>query len=200
MFSFLAFYMFAIFIIGSALGVVLLKNPIYSLLLLLFVFFNTAGIFILLKAEFLASILIIIYVGAVAILFLFVIMLINIQNIDKKFYLSKSKVFIVVLVVLVGVELLFLMLSGITSLKIIPQDLKANNIMSIHKFGLMFFDKYYYILIICSLILTVSMIGAVVLSSKDKEKTNQRQNVYLQNIRDKEDSVYTIKIDKEKGI
>ena len=81
-FTLLLFYIFSIITIASSLAVVTTRNTIYSVLFLILVFFNVAGLFILLNAEFLAMLLIIVYVGAIAVLFLFVVMMLNVDSMD----------------------------------------------------------------------------------------------------------------------
>jgi NADH-quinone oxidoreductase subunit J len=193
--------MFATFLVLSALGVVLASNPIYSVLLLIFAFFNSAGLFILLKAEFLAAVLIIVYVGAVAVLFLFVVMLVAVSDINKRFKLSKTLIFSAILLLVLGVEIVFLLKVGLENFKpVLPASNISNNILSLYDFALVFFNNYYYLFILCSIILTIAMVGAVVLSAREEIKINKRQNVGEQNNRDKQNSVYTIKVDREEGI
>ena len=84
----LAFYLFATVMVGSALAVISARNPVHSVLFLILAFFNAAGLFVLLGAEFLAMILVIVYVGAVAVLFLFVVMLLDI---DRAEFRQKAK-------------------------------------------------------------------------------------------------------------
>ncbi|MCL2567239.1 MAG: NADH-quinone oxidoreductase subunit J [Alphaproteobacteria bacterium] len=195
------FYLFGTVLVLAAMGVVLAKNPVYSVLLLIFAFFNAAAIFVLLKAEFLAMVLIIVYVGAVAVLFLFVVMLINLRTAEKRKLFTKYTIFALILLVILGIELCIFMFKGISDIK--PVILDSNFAQlgdAVSYFGQLIFNKYYYLFLVGGLILTVAMIGAVIIVDKEETSNNQRQDVFLQNIRSKENSVKAVKVEIEKGI
>jgi NADH-quinone oxidoreductase subunit J len=201
MFETIIFYIFSTALVLATLGVVGSKNPVYAVLLLIFAFFNSAAIFILLKAEFLAMVLIIVYVGAVAVLFLFIVMLINMQTQEKRKVFSKYTLFALILLGLLGVELFVFMLKGIEGIKPVISDSNFSNLNnSVSNLGQLFFNKYYYVFLVGGLILTVAMIGAVVIVDKEEKSSNQRQDVFLQNIRSKEKSVKAVSVEIERGI
>jgi NADH-quinone oxidoreductase subunit J len=194
-------YVLSAFLILGTLAVVLSRNPVYSVLFLIFSFFNAAGIFVFLKAEFLAMVLIIVYVGAVAVLFLFVVMLINVKEVNKKHYFSKYVLFSALLVIVLGAEFLFLMNKGF--IKLLPNNninYLTNNLVSIKSFGVVLFEQYYYVFVVSALILMVAMIGAIVLSGVEDRKPGRRQNPFVQNNRSKENSVSLLDVKKEEGL
>ncbi len=201
MFETIIFYIFSSLLIIASLGVILSKNPVYAVLLLIFSFFNAAAIFVLLKSEFLAMVLVIVYVGAVAVLFLFVVMLINIKIKERKQLLTKYTFFALFLLVILGVELFVFMFKGMADINpVVLDDSFANLSSSVSYLGQKFYNEYYYLFLVSGLILTVAMIGAVVIVDKDKPSSNQRQDVFLQNVRSKENSVKTVKVEIERGI
>lgn len=116
----LAFYIFSFFLLGSAIRVVFARNAVHSVLYLILSFFNAAGIFILLQAEFIAMILVIVYVGAVAVLFLFVVMMLDINTAqESKFFLKKfakftKSLFLIVSFIVLYVSLFLILSVGIT--------------------------------------------------------------------------------------
>lgn len=201
MFETIIFYIFGAFLVAGTLGVVTSRNPVYAVLLLIFSFFNAAAIFILLKSEFLAMVLVIVYVGAVAVLFLFVVMLINVRKKEKMSLLSKYSIFGALLLIVLGAEMFVFMFKGISEIQPIISDnnfLDLNN--SVFYLGELLYNNYYYLFLVAGLILTVAMIGAVVIVDKEEKSTNQRQDVFLQNIRSKEKSVKAVKVEIERGI
>lgn len=201
MFETIIFYIFSSLLVLATIGVVTSKNPVYAVLLLIFAFFNSAAIFVLLKAEFLAMVLVIVYVGAVAVLFLFVVMLVNMQAKEKRKLFTKYTIVALALLAILGVELLVFMFKGLEGIKPIISDSNFANLNnSVSYLGQLLYNKFYYIFLIGGLILTVAMIGAVVIVDKEDRVSNQRQDVFLQNIRSKEKSVKTVKVEIERGI
>ncbi|MDR2007361.1 MAG: NADH-quinone oxidoreductase subunit J [Alphaproteobacteria bacterium] len=195
------FYLFGTVLVLASLGVVIARNPVYAVLLLIFAFFNAAAIFVLLKAEFLAMVLIIVYVGAVAVLFLFVVMLINLRTQEKRKLFTKYTVFALVLLVILGIELFVFMFKGVAEIN--PTVMDGNFAQledAVSYLGQLFFNNYYYLFLVAGLILTVAMIGAVIIASKEEISNNQRQDVFLQNIRSRENSVKAVQVEIEKGI
>ncbi|MDR0484085.1 MAG: NADH-quinone oxidoreductase subunit J [Alphaproteobacteria bacterium] len=195
------FYLFGTVLVLASIGVVSAKNPVYSILLLIFAFFNAAAIFVLLKAEFLAMVLIIVYVGAVAVLFLFVVMLINLRTKEKRKVFTKYTLFALLLLVVLGVELFVSLFEGIAGINPVVMDSNFAQLGdAVLYLGQLFFNQYYYLFLVGGLILTVAMIGAVIIVDKETSTTNQRQDVFLQNIRSRENSVKAVKVEIERGI
>ncbi len=191
------FYTFAFVMSFSALMVITLKNPVHSVLFLIFTFFNAAAIFLLLGAEFIAMILIIVYVGAVAILFLFVVMMLNINlaTIRQGFLkllplgIAFSGLFI---------YQIYIMLSNntIASRPLTTLPAGETNTKSL---GMVLYTDYFLIFQISGIILLVAMIGAIILTHTPSQNV-RRQNIYQQISRTREESVELKKVESGKGV
>ena len=174
----LAFYAFAAVLIGSAVMVVTSRNPVHSVLFLILAFFNAAGLFLLAGAEFLAMILVIVYVGAVAVLFLFVVMMLDIdfsrlREGFQRYAPVGALIGLVLLVQLVMVMIGWRMAPGAMALRLneTPADLANAEAL-----GRILYTDYIYLFQGCGLILLVAMIGAIVLTLRDKPNS-KRQNI-----------------------
>jgi len=174
----LAFYAFAAVLIGSAVMVVTSRNPVHSVLFLILAFFNAAGLFLLAGAEFLAMILVIVYVGAVAVLFLFVVMMLDIDFARlregfQRYAPIGALIGLVLLVQLVMVMIGWRMAPGAMALRLneTPAD-----IANAEALGRILYTDYIYLFQGCGLILLVAMIGAIVLTLRDKPNS-KRQNI-----------------------
>ncbi len=186
------FILFSAIILLSSIAVISSRNPVHSVLFLILAFVNSAGIFVLAGAEFLAMILLIVYVGAVAVLFLFVVMMLNI-NLDeiktqvKKYFYSG---------VLVGGILLLELLFSFTNLDVLKANkesfAKNSNLTNTHQIGQVMYTDYFFVFQISGCILLVAMIGAIVLTLRRREGV-LRQNISKQIDRKKEDSIEIIK-------
>ncbi len=167
------FYCFAFFLILFALGVVCGKKPVSNLLCLVACFFNAGAIFLLNQAEFLAMILVIVYVGAVAVLFLFVVMTIEMP---KKIPTNKpelSKIFPIIIIFLIVCELAFLLYINNPSKLLVaiiknPVDLSIENTVAL---GKILYTDYAYLFQISGIILFVAMISAIVITFESKKKS-----------------------------
>jgi NADH-quinone oxidoreductase subunit J len=182
----IAFYMFAIFLVVSAVGVISARNPVHSVLLLIFGFFNAAGLFVLLGAEFIALILVIVYVGAVAVLFLFVVMMLDISFAD----LRRGAMRYVPAGVLTGglllAELCVLYKSWSLPKTAGAADDAAGQMSNTMKLGTLIYTDYLFAFQVAGLILLVAMIGAIVLTFRRRPDT-RRQKIADQNARDPKD-------------
>jgi NADH-quinone oxidoreductase subunit J len=174
----LAFYAFAAVLIGSAVMVVTSRNPVHSVLFLILAFFNAAGLFLIAGAEFLAMILVIVYVGAVAVLFLFVVMMLDIDFARlregfQRYAPVGALIGLVLLVQLVMVMIGWRMAPGAMELRLneTPRD-----IANAEALGRILYTDYIYLFQGCGLILLVAMIGAIVLTLRDKPNS-KRQNI-----------------------
>lgn len=175
------FYVFSAVLLTSAVLVVSARNPVHAVLFLVLCFFNAAGLFILLGAEFIAFILAIVYVGAVAVLFLFVVMMldINFREMRKGFkrYLPVGATVGIIIVA----QLVLVMSAWIID----PQglsprtELTPDNIENTRAIGQLLYTKYFYPFQVSGLILLVAMIGAIVLTLRDR-KDARRQRVSQQ--------------------
>ena len=183
----LAFYAFAVTTIGAGLLVTLSRNPVHSVLWLILAFLSSAGLFVLLGAEFVAMLLIIVYVGAVAVLFLFVVMMLDVDFAELKAEMGRY----LPLALLVGVVIIMQLVLGIGAWvqadgalglhqAAIPDPGQVENTRAL---GLLIYDRYLLLFQLAALILLVAMIGAIVLTLRHR-KDVKRQNVLHQMWRD----------------
>ena len=183
----LTFYLFAITVVTAGLFTVVSRNPVHSVLWLILAFLSSAGLFVLLGAEFVAMLLIIVYVGAVAVLFLFVVMMLDVDFAELKAEMAKY----MPLAGLIGVVLLMQLglaygtwtfSEGIDARlgnPTPPLD-EAHNTQAL---GLILYDQYFLLFQLSGLILLVAMIGAIVLTLRHREDI-KRQDVLAQMYRD----------------
>ncbi|HEY5047679.1 MAG TPA: NADH-quinone oxidoreductase subunit J [Rhizomicrobium sp.] len=178
-----AFYVFSTVLIAAALMVIVSRNPVHSVLFLILAFFNAAGLFVLLGAEFLAMILLIVYVGAVAVLFLFVIMMLDIDFVEmKRGSLQYLPIGATVGVILVA-ELAFVSFHflGGRAQSGIPHASPAH-LTNTEALGRILYTDYVYYFETAGLILLVAMIGAIVLTLRHRSGV-RRQSIGRQNAR-----------------
>ncbi len=200
----LAFYMFATILIMSALMVITARNPVYAVLFLILAFFNAAGLFILLGAEFIAMILVIVYVGAVAVLFLFVVMMLNIGQSNVKTGLVKyMPVGALVGFTLLG-ELIWLYTSWDISKYAVHQRLapilaEDSEISNTHALGEILYTNNVYLFQLSGLILLVAMIGAIVLTLRSR-KGVRKQTISEQVSRERSDVIEVKHVGFGKGV
>ena len=172
----LAFYAFAAVLIGSAVMVVTSRNPVHSVLFLILAFFNAAGLFLIAGAEFLAMILVIVYVGAVAVLFLFVVMMLDIDFARlregfQRYAPVGALIGLVLLVQLVMVMISWRMAPGAMALRL---NETPSDIPNAQALGRILYTDYIYLFQGCGLILLVAMIGAIVLTLRDKPNSKRQ--------------------------
>ena len=183
-FSF-AFYMFAVITVTAGLMVTLSRNPVHSVLWLILAFLSTSGLFVLLGAEFVAMLLVIVYVGAVAVLFLFVVMMLDIDFAALKGELARY----MPLGLLIGVVLLMQVSIGVGVWTVadgaegLRQAVAPPEIENTRALGLLMYDRYFLLFQLAGLILLVAMIGAILLTLRHR-KDVKRQNVLQQMWRD----------------
>jgi len=183
----LAFYAFAVTVVTAGLFVVVSRNPVHSVLWLILAFLSSAGMFVLLGAEFVAMLLIIVYVGAVAVLFLFVVMMLDIDFAELKAEMAKY----VPVAGLIGVVLLMqlALVFGSWTFDGAAQDARAAvtpDMAEVHNtkaLGLLLYDQYFLLFQLSGLILLVAMIGAIVLTLRHRTDI-KRQDVLAQMYRD----------------
>jgi NADH-quinone oxidoreductase subunit J len=174
----LFFYLFSAICIASALMVIASRNPVHSVLFLILAFVNAAGLFLLLGAEFLAMILVVVYVGAVAVLFLFVVMMLDVDFAElREGFLQYLPVGALVGIVLLAEILLVVgawtIGGGTPRVAAAPIPTDISNTEAI---GLVLYTKYIYFFQAAGLVLLVAMIGAIVLTLRHKEGV-KRQNI-----------------------
>ncbi len=197
----LAFYLFASITVIAGMMVISAKNPVHSVLWLILAFFNAAGLFVLLGAEFLAMILVIVYVGAVAVLFLFVVMMldINFEELRKGFY-TYLPFGLLVGAVLLG-ELAIVGLGWVTSdhaasLSRMPAPANVTNTQAL---GQILYTKYVYVFQASGLILLTAMIGAIVLTHRTRGGV-RKQNIGEQNMRQPSDATALVHVQSGEGL
>ena len=196
--------LYIIFVVGlmvSATGVVLMRTPIHSLLLLVMAFFNAAGLFLVWGAEFLAMMLVIVYVGAVAVLFLFVVMMIDIDQELLKFKYSSYTGFSAIIAFALFIELIIVILpwkawekAGDVIALPIP-----TMITNTHLIGSYLYTQYFYIFQISGLLLLLAMIGAILLTLRDRRNVNY-QKISDQVNREPSDTLILVKVPFKKGV
>jgi NADH-quinone oxidoreductase subunit J len=180
------FYLFSAVLLASAMMVVSARNPVHSVLWLILGFVNASGLFILMGAEFLAMILIVVYVGAVAVLFLFVVMMLDVDFVELRQGFLQYLPFGAVIALIFLVELV--LVAGTWSFA--PETMAAKSpaaaippeTMNTRALGRVLYTKYVYFFQAAGLILLVAMIGAIVLTLRERVGV-KRQNVAQQNAR-----------------
>lgn len=197
------FYLFAFIMIASALMVISARNPVHSVLFLILAFFNGAALFLLAGAEFLAMILLVIYVGAVAVLFLFVVMMLDVDFAElKKGALQYAPVGALVGLILLG-ELIVVFVGrsftpklGEVGVQPIPDIAVRQNTAAL---GDLLYTEYVLFFQVAGLILLVAMIGAIVLTLRHKPNV-KRQSIPDQIARSPETAIEIKKVESGKGI
>jgi NADH-quinone oxidoreductase subunit J len=176
----LFFYLFAGVCVASAVMVIAAKNPVHSVLFLILAFVNAAGLFILLGAEFLAMILVVVYVGAVAVLFLFVVMMLDVDFAElRQGFLNYLPVGVLIGLIFL-VELLLVLGAwaigpGVTRVPTLPIP-APDAITNTQALGLVLYTRYVYFFQAAGVVLLVAMIGAIVLTLRHKPNV-KRQNI-----------------------
>ena len=190
MFEALFFYLFAGIMLASAFMVVISKNPVYSVLFLILAFFNAAGLFVLIGAEFLAMLLVVVYVGAVAVLFLFVVMMLDINFAEMRAGFQKYLPLGLIVGGILVFELAAAMYGDAFKGATLPE---ASEIANTTRLGGVLYTKYIYLFQVAGLILLVAMIGAISLTMRHRPGV-RRQVVAEQNMRRREDTVEIVSV------
>ncbi len=182
-----AFYAFAIVVVASGFLVVVSRNPVHSVLWLILAFISSAGLFILLGAEFLAMIMLIVYVGAVAVLFLFVVMMLDVDFARLRAEMARYVPLAALIGVVILMQLALAFGAWVTADEAMalrqaetPDPAEVHNTKAL---GLLLYDRYIYAFQASGLILLVAMIGAIVLTLRQREGV-KRQDVLAQMYRD----------------
>lgn len=199
----LAFYLFAFVAIAAGVMVVTSRNPVHSVLFLILAFFNSAGLFVLMGAEFLAMILVVVYVGAVAVLFLFVVMMLDINFVEMREgflqYLPIGALIGIILfaelVLIVGSWVVSPEAATIATAPIPPPDQVSNT----HALGRLIYTHYVYLFQASGMVLLVAMMGAIVLTLRHREGV-RRQKIEQQLARRAEDTIEVVKVPSGSGI
>ena len=193
------FWIFSIVLVGSALSVIVARNPVHSVLFLILAFVCAAGIFLILGAEFLAMILVVVYVGAVAVLFLFVVMLLDVDfaRFKEGFvqYLPQGAL----IALIVAAQLIYVMSGWHASPKIAAAATPAGTLSNTAALGEVLYTRYFYFFQAAGLILLTAMIGAIVLTLQHKAGV-RRQDVGAQVGRTPESGVELRKVPSRAGL
>jgi NADH-quinone oxidoreductase subunit J len=199
----LTFYIFAAVAVLSGVMVISARNPVHSVLFLILAFFNAAGLFVLMGAEFLAMILVVVYVGAVAVMFMFVVMMLDIN------FAELRQGFLRYLPIggLIGLILLAELLIILAGWSLAPTATTAENsfariipeLSNTEALGQLIYTHYVYLFQVAGLILLIAMIGAIVLTHRQRPGV-RRQDIARQVSRRPQDTVEVRKVPSGKGI
>lgn len=198
MLTVISFYLLAFVAIAAAFMVVAARNPVHSVMFLILTFFSAAGLFILMGAEFIALLLVMVYVGAVAVLFLCVVMMLDVDFVEMKHgflqYLPVGAlVAIVLLIEMVLVGAAYFAGSGS---QVIPRDGDVSNLEAI---GRVLYTDYAFFFEASGFVLLVAMIGAIILTLREREGV-RKQVVMDQIARTREDGVELVDIEPGQGV
>ena len=199
----LAFYLFAIVTVASAVMVISARNPVHSVLFLILAFFNSAALFVLVGAEFLAMILVIVYVGAVAVLFLFVVMMLDINFVEMRqgflHYLPVGGIIgLILLLELVLVAGSWVIAPEVASVAAAPTP-PMTELTNTEALGRLIYTEYIFLFQAAGMILLIAMVSAIVLTLRRREGV-RRQVITDQVNRRREDAVELKKITPGSGI
>jgi NADH-quinone oxidoreductase subunit J len=199
----LAFWLFAIVLVAAGAMVVTARNPVHSVLFLILAFFNAAGLFVLLGAEFLAMILVVVYVGAVAVLFLFVVMMLDINFAElREGFLRYLPIGTLIGLVLLA-ELLLVFGAWIAAPDVAaaitapaPPAARVPNTVAL---GTLLYTRYVYVFQAAGVILLIAMIGAIVLTLRRRPDV-RRQRIAVQHARSRRETIELVKVPPGQGV
>ncbi len=197
----LAFYMFAFVAVAAGVMVISARNPVHSVLFLILAFFNSAGLFVLMGAEFLAMILIIVYVGAVAVLFMFVVMMLDINFVE----LRQGFLHYLPIGGMIGLVLLAEILVIVGGWVLAPETANTalaptpDALTNTRALGELIYTHYFFLFQAAGVVLLIAMIGAIVLTHRRREGV-RKQNITDQVRRRPEDTVEVRNVETGKGI
>lgn len=195
----LIFYLFGTLLTISGAMVITLRNPVHSVLFLIFAFFNAAALFIMIGAEFIAMILVIVYVGAVAVLFLFVVMMLNINIAQMKQGFLRYLPIGLGLALLIFVEILIAMNHSMEGMPETPVVHNSHDTTNTAAIGHVLYTDYFYVFQASGVLLLIAMIGAIVLTLTHG-KDARRQSIYKQVMRDPKETIELVKVTSGSGV
>jgi NADH-quinone oxidoreductase subunit J len=192
------FYLFAAMTVASGAMVIVARNPVHAVLFLILAFFNAAGLFVLLGAEFLAMILVVVYVGAVAVLFLFVVMMLDVDFAELRAGFIKNAplgaiiglILLAELILVLGIHIID---PGVLAAPAAPLPTAGSGITNTEAIGRVLYTRYVYFFQAAGLILLVAMIGAIVLTLRHKQGV-KRQSIAQQVARRKATAMEVVKV------
>tara|TARA_B100002019_G_scaffold286512_1_gene297074 strand:+ start:315 stop:899 length:585 start_codon:yes stop_codon:yes gene_type:complete len=184
------FYFFSFLIISSSILVIFSNNAVHSVLFLIFTFFNSAILFLLMNAEFLAMTIVIVYVGAIAVLFLFVVMMLNISESEIKEGFLKYFPFGLILIAIFITELFLIFnfdnFPVSENVKIDINEIDLIEVSNTKLLGLFLYTDYFIIFQISGFILLLAMIGAIVLAKSDENKIKSTSSISQKKVKKKD--------------
>jgi len=201
----LFFYLFSTIAVFSAIMVTISRNTVYSVFFLILVFVSISTLFIMIGAEFLGMIMLIVYVGAVAVLFLFVVMMLNVTQQPIKFPKKKSIINNISVGVIVGLIIFLELIIAVGGWKYRDAFVPLSsidpylNMSNTHALGNVLYTDYIHLFQISGMILLVAMIGAITLTFSRRENI-KRQSYFRQIQRQKESSISLVEVESEKGV
>ena len=199
------FYTFSLIAIVSAIMVTASKNTIHSVFFLILDFISISCLFIMIGAEFLGMIMLIVYVGAVAVLFLFVVMMLNVSKQTNTWFESKSGYEHIPIGMIISLIIFFELIIVVGGWKYKPEVISAStsaidqNTTSTHSIGNVLYTEYIHLFQLSGMILLVAMIGAIVLTFR-KRTGIKRQSYFLQISREESDGVELVDIKNNEGV
>ena len=192
----LFFYIFAGVTCLAGLMVISSRNPVHSVLFLILAFFNSAGLFVLLGAEFLAMLLVVVYVGAVAVLFLFVVMMLDINFAELREGFQRYMPLGLGVGGLLLAEILFVFFNR----EEMPENVNlVSEVSNTRALGRVLYTDYIYLFQVAGLILLVAMIGAITLTLRQRENV-RKQSISTQNDRTREETIQVVKVSNRTGV
>lgn len=192
----LFFYIFAGVTCLAGLMVISSRNPVHSVLFLILAFFNSAGLFVLLGAEFLAMLLVVVYVGAVAVLFLFVVMMLDINFAELREGFQRYMPLGLGVGGILLTEILFVFFNR----EEMPKNMNlVSEVSNTHALGRVLYTDYIYLFQVAGLILLVAMIGAITLTLRRRENV-RKQLISTQNDRTREETIQVVKVSNRVGV
>ena len=198
----ICFYLFAAVAIASGVMVITARNPVHSVLFLILAFFNAAGLFVLLGAEFLAMILVIVYVGAVAVLFLFVVMMLDIDFSQLRAGVVRYLPIGATVGVILAAELVLVFGAWVVAPQVgqsLAAPIPGAHVTNTAALGDLLYTKYAYAFQASGVILLIAMIGAIVLTLQHKPDV-QRQKISVQVSRRRSETIALTKVKVGEGI
>ncbi|MFZ5708556.1 MAG: NADH-quinone oxidoreductase subunit J [Pseudomonadota bacterium] len=195
-----AFYLFAVCVLAAGLMVTISRNPVHSVLWLILAFLSSAGLFVLMGAEFVAMLLVIVYVGAVAVLFLFVVMMLDVDFAELKGEMARFMPLGLLIGVVILMQLAIVFGSWTSGEGVAVADAPAvGGVENTRALGLLIYDRYFFLFQTAGLILLVAMIGAIVLTLRHR-KDIKRQDVLAQMWRDPAKAMELVDVKPGQGL
>ena len=199
------FYVFSVIAVVSAIMVTVSKNTVHSVFFLILDFISISGLFIMIGAEFLGMIMLIVYFGAVAVLFLFVVMMLNVAQQKNQWFVSKDSSRHIPIGLLISVIIFFELIIVIGGWKYKPDLFNStkssleNGVSNTHSLGQVLYTDYIHVFQISGMILLIAMIGAIVLTFRQREGVKKQS--YLKQIsRERTEGVEVLEVASNKGV